>query len=219
MQTTVSTTVDVTPGSPTMLPSVADIFLFIIVIGIFTYVLHKQIQSPKATDTSSMKPNLTLLIVSLFLIALFAPSNLNIYLSDYYNSIYLIGMSWEIIGLYLGDFALSFTYFLVGLPFMFFRFVFVYYVYKYYQGHTTKKRVLISGILGELQFFLIGLAIIPIGLSNPYIAAIVSVPIPILLIAGLVILRYVPRVKGTSDWTGSDESKEWWDKKAADAEN
>ncbi|MCK4568608.1 MAG: hypothetical protein KAU48_14970, partial [Candidatus Thorarchaeota archaeon] len=139
---------DIPPSTPGIVPLVTDVFLFIVLIGLFTYILHRQSQSQKNLDTSSMKPSLTVLIVSLLLIALFGPSNLNMYLEFEREAlIYIIGMSWE-----LGGVMLSFTFFLVGLPFMFLRFVFVYQVYKYYLGTTSRKRVVITGILGELQF-------------------------------------------------------------------
>ena len=156
-----------------------------------------------------MKPSLTVLIVSLLLIALFGPSNLNMYLE--LGRIFLIGMSWE-----LGGVMLSFTFFLVGLPFMFLRLVFVYQVYKYYLGTTSRKRVLITGILGELQFPLISLLMVPVCLLNPSLAVIISIPIPVLLIAGLLILHYIPRAQGVSGWTALDEDKDWWDKEKED---
>ena len=202
-------TTDIPPSTPIIVPLVTDVFLFIVLIGLFTYFLHRQSQSQKNLDTSSMKPSLTVLIVSLLLIALFGPSNINIYLE--LGRIYLIGMSWE-----LGSFMLSFTFFLVGLPFMFFRLVFVYQVYKYYLGTTSRKRVVITGILGELQFPIISLLMIPICLSNPNLAVIISIPIPILLIAGLLMLRYIPKLKGISEWTELDEDKDWWDKEKED---
>ncbi|MCK5390775.1 MAG: hypothetical protein KAJ36_09800 [Candidatus Thorarchaeota archaeon] len=202
-------TTDIPPSTPIIDPLVMDVFLFIVLIGLFTYILQRQSRSQKNLNTSSMKPSLTVLIVSLLLITLFGPSNLNIYLE--LGRIYLIGMSWE-----LGSFMLSFTFFLVGLPFMFFRLVFVYQVYKYYLGTTSRKRVVITGILGELQFPIISLLMIPICLSNPNLAVIISIPIPILLIAGLLMLRYIPKLKGISEWTELDEDKDWWDKEKED---
>ena len=202
-------TTDIPPSTPIIDPLVMDVFLFIVLIGLFTYILQRQSRSQKNLNTSSMKPSLTVLIVSLLLITLFGPSNLNIYLE--LGRIYLIGMSWE-----LGSFMLSFTFFLVGLPFMFFRLVFVYQVYKYYLGTTSRKRVVITGILGELQFPIISLLMIPICLSNPNLAVIISIPIPILLIAGLLMLRYIPKPKGISEWTELDEDKDWWDKEKED---
>ena len=202
-------TTDIPPSTPIIDPLVMDVFLFIVLIGLFTYILQRQSRSQKNLNTSSMKPSLTVLIVSLLLITLFGPSNLNIYLE--LGRIYLIGMSWE-----LGSFMLSFTFFLVGLPFMFFRLVFVYQVYKYYLGTTSRKRVVITGILGELQFPIISLLMIPICLSNPNLAVIISIPIPILLIAGLLMLHYIPKPTGISEWTELDEDKDWWDKEKED---
>ncbi len=199
--------------TPELFLLATDIFLFAVVIGIFTYFLHRASQSQNAPDTSSMKPNLTVLVISLLLVALFGPSNINMYLElDRVAFTYLIGMSWEVVGLSFGSFLFSFTYFLVGLPFMFLRLVFVYQIFKYYLGRTSRKRVVIAGILAELQFALISLAIIPIGLSSSSLAAILSIPIPILLIVGLIMVRYIPKSQGISEWTALDEDKDWWDK-------
>jgi len=74
----------------------------------------------------------------------------------------------------------------------------------------------IAGILAELQFALISLAIIPIGLSSPSIAVILSIPIPILVIVGLIMVRYIPRSQGISEWTELDGEKDWWDKEKED---
>ncbi len=209
---------DIPPTSTlSIVPLVTDIFLFIVLIGLLTYILHRQSRSQKNLDSSSMKPSLTVLIASLLLIALFGPSNLNIYIEpESMGIIYLIGMSWEMVGLSFGNIMFSFVMFLVILPFMFLRLAFVFQVYKYYLGTTSRKRVLITGILGELQFPLISLLMVPICLSNPDLAAIISIPIPILLIAGLLMLRYIPKPKGNSEWTELDEDKDWWDKAKED---
>ncbi len=158
-------TTDIPPSTAAALPLIADIFLFIVLVGLFTYVLHRQGQSQKNLDTSSMKPSLTVLIISLLLIVLFAPSNLNIYL-ELGGILYIIGMSWQIIGLSFGSLLFSFIIFLVFVPFMFLRLVFVYQVYKYYLGIASRKRVVTVGILAELQFALISLAIIVIAALN-----------------------------------------------------
>ena len=126
-------------------------------------------------------------------------------------------MSWQIIWLSFESFMFSFIILIVFIPFMFLRLVFVYQVYKYYLGIASRKRVVTVGILAELQFALISLAIIPFGLSSPGLAAILSIPIPILLIVGLLMLRYIPKPKGISEWTELDEDKDWWDKEKKDA--
>jgi hypothetical protein len=217
MQITTTYT-SVLPGIPAPGPMIGTsligtIFIFVVTIGFFVYMLQRNIRSQKGPELSSMKPSLTLLTLSLFIIALFAPAALNIYpLGGYNSSVNLTGMSWQIMLVLGGYLMFDFFYFLVGFPFTFFRIVFVYSIYRYYLGKTTKNRVVIFGIISELQLPLIGLALIPLILSSPLMVAMYPIPIPILLIAGLLILRYVPRVKGISDWTGSDESKEWWDK-------
>jgi hypothetical protein len=214
---TITTTSGMVPPTPDLVGGMTilgTMFFFVIITGIVVYVLQRNIRSQKGPDLSSMKPSLTILITLLFIIMLFAPSDINIYPSDgYYSSFQIIGMSWQLILSPYVSFMIDFTFLLVYLPFTFFRIVFIYYIYKYYHGKTTRTRVIIAGILGELQLPLIGLALIPIILSNPVLTVMLSIPIPILLIVGLLILRIVPRPLTVSDWTGSGESKEWWDKK------
>jgi hypothetical protein len=205
-------TTDVPPNSEFgILTIAADLFLFFVVIGLFYYFLNKSSQSKKLPDTGEMKPSLSTLVLLLLLIALFAPSHLNIYPSHGHISYYLIGMCWQIIELSLAGFVFSFLFFLVGLPFTFLRLVFVYQIYKYYLGTSSKKRVVITGIIAELQLFLIGLAIIPIGLSEPLIAVVISLPIPILLLVGLVVIHSIQRTQEDTKWTGFDEEKDWWE--------
>ncbi|MCK4567325.1 MAG: hypothetical protein KAU48_08450, partial [Candidatus Thorarchaeota archaeon] len=71
-------------------------------------------------------------------------------------------------------------------------------------------------ILGELQFPLISLLMVPICLLYPSLTVMIAIPIPILLIVGLLMLRYIPKPKGISEWTELDEDKDWWDKEKKD---
>jgi len=213
---TITTTSGMVPPTPDLVGGMTilgTMFFFVIITGIVVYVLQRNIHSQKGPDLSSMKPSLTILITLLFIIMLFAPSDINIYPSDgYYSSFQIIGMSWLLILSPYFSFIINFTFFLVYIPFTFFKIVFIYYIYKYYRGKTTRRRVIITGFLGELQLPLIGLAIVPIILSNSYLTLMFSIPIPILLIVGLLILKIVPRPLTDSDWAGTGESKDWWDK-------
>jgi hypothetical protein len=116
------------------------------------------------------------------------------------------------VNLFLYDFMFSFVFFLMSIPFMFLRLVLVYYVFKYYLGTTERQRVLIIGVLSEMILPVIGLLIIPIGMTDPYIAVMLSIPIPILLFAGFLVMKLIPRPQSSSDWTGTDEGKDWWEK-------
>ena len=224
MQTTTTSTTDVYPTSPSPLifsSLVSTIFLFAVIIGLFIYVVKRNIHSQKGSDFSTLKPSLVKLITSLFIVAIFAPADILLYPGGgpFDSSIQLLGMSWQFSLLPNNYLMFDIIFFLVGFLLMFFRIVFVYYIYKYYLGNTTKKRVTIFGILGELQLPLISLAIIPFGLTNPYILLLIAVPIPILLIVGLAVLRMIPPYQVDSDWGELDESKEWWDKEASNTGN
>jgi len=197
----------ITTGIPGGTLFIADAFIIVIITLVFISIIHRRSQSLKDREIGLMKPSLSVLISSLFIIALYAPAYINIYLNFGYS--FVVGMCWQIPS--YGSFYFSILNFIVGLPFMFFRIVFVYYIYKYYLRNATLKRVIIVGILSEVQFSLFGLVFLLNAIVNPYITIIFSVPIPILFIVGLLIIRTFPRPEGTSVWTKSKESNDWWE--------
>lgn len=200
------------PGQNDLLFILMDVFIICIVIGAIIFWLHNYKKPHQGLDVSEMRLNPTTITVVMLILAILGPMAFNIYpRTGNWPLIYLIGMSWQIIGLSLADIIFSAIFFLVGLPFMFFRLVFVYQMYKYYRGLTTKKRTILVGILGEIQFPLIGLIIMPFALVNPFLAVIFSLPIPFLLVAGLVILRYVQVPQPIDGWKELDKSQDWWD--------
>ncbi|MFW9845036.1 MAG: hypothetical protein ACFFEV_10705 [Candidatus Thorarchaeota archaeon] len=219
MQTAITTTSGGYPTSPSPIPMIntsviGTVFFFVVIIGLFIYVVKRNIQSQKGSDFSTLKPNPIMLMTSIFIIALFAPSDIFIYfgLGPFDSSIQLFGMSWQFALLPDTYLMFDFIFFLVGSLLTCFRIVFVYYVYKYYLGKTTRKRVTIVGILAELQLPLISLAMLPVGLTNPFVLVLAAIPIPILLIVGLVVLRVVPPYLVPSDWEDLDDGNEWWEK-------
>lgn len=87
------------------------------------------------------------------------------------------------------------------LPLIFLRFAFVYQMLKYYKGNTTRKSVIVVGIISELQLWitLIPLYTIFVLPFNPEYFPI-YVPIPDLLITSLLLMKLRPIKEATTPW-------------------
>ncbi|MHA2116777.1 MAG: hypothetical protein ACXABM_14865 [Candidatus Thorarchaeota archaeon] len=201
------------PGAPNpLLFMLMDTLLLITIMGATIYWLHTYKKPHRGYDVSRMLLTPTAITVVMIILAILGPIAINLY--PYAGSagiFYLIGMSWQITGLGFGGVMFSALFFLVALPFTFFRLVYVYMTYRYFRGHTAKKRAAIAGILGEIQLPLIGLAIIPIGLIDPMVAVVISIPVPILLIVGLALMQFIPIPQPIDGWKELDEQQDWWD--------
>ncbi|KXH71134.1 MAG: hypothetical protein AM326_12015 [Candidatus Thorarchaeota archaeon SMTZ-45] len=100
--------------------------------------------------------------------------------------------------------------FIGNLPVTFLRLVFVYQIYKLYQGRTTRKRTMLVGAASELQMAIIGIlgAIIPVfSLSSR-----LFIPLPILFLAALVTIKVVPPLEVSTPWKNPEDSESWWAK-------
>lgn len=200
--------------APDILAITVDMCLFIVLIGFILHIWHSRGKPFDSLDTSKMKiapPYITLILL---VVALFAPAYLGIYIQNdeslYFN---LFGMTYQISVLNLSDAFFGVIFFLFGGLFMCLKLVFVYQIYKFYLHRTTRSSVVNWGILSELQFTLISLAILPFGLVTPSIAVLIPIPIPILLITGLLLLRFVPRPERKPGWMELEEEKDWWEKR------
>lgn len=119
-------------------------------------------------------------------IAIFTPFGMSIATTHY--SI-LIVTSTLMIDFQNGPTHLSFGLEFIELmaPFTILRFVFVLQMFRYYRGNSTRKRTLIVGAIAEPLLWIS----IPYFLLNPSNTEI-SVPLPFLLIAGVLLLWKYP---------------------------
>ncbi len=107
--------------------------------------------------------------------------------------------------------------FLGNLPITFLRFVFVYQMYRLYEGRTTRKRTLLVGAASELQVATIGImgAIMPVfSLMSRFF-----IPLPILFLAVLSIIRLVPPCEVTKPWETPEDAESWWEQSSKDEES
>ncbi|MGY5865369.1 MAG: hypothetical protein RTV41_12260 [Candidatus Thorarchaeota archaeon] len=202
------------PSEPNaLLFTLMDMLLLIAFMAATVYWLHTYKKPHRGYDVSGMLLTPTAITTVMIILAILGPLSINLYpFGGPAGLFYLTGMSWQISGLGFGSVMFSVFFFLVVFPFTFFRLVYVYMIYKYFRGQTTKKRAVLAGILGEVQLPLIGLAIIPIGLVDPMIAVIITIPVPILLIVGLVLIQLVQIPQPIDGWKELDGTQDWWNK-------
>ncbi len=210
----------VVPPSP--VPSPSSLALELMIIGAFiaaaVYLIHRHdLSSPvegQVAEGARVKP--WMITTIMFILAFFGPMSLNIYpeIGPFDSgSIYIFSMTYQILSLYTLDivvFDLSIVMATLLLSFM--RPVFVYQLSRYFKGKTTRGRTIVVGIISELQLTLItGLFMLgsPMG-----IVYMIAVPIPILLLLGLVSMWLVPVPELAVPWKELDDPKAWWEKES-----
>ena len=116
-------------------------------------------------------------------------------------------------GYFLPNFIFDPFMLIASLPFAVMRPVFAFMMMRAYQGKTTGRRALLSGLIAEIQFplFFYGISLISF-MAYPYPASFpLLVPIPILIIVGLIIVRAFPPDATPTKWSEEDQEKSWWE--------
>ena len=83
------------------------------------------------------------------------------------------------------------------------RLFFVRQMYRCYEGRTSKRATAIVGLLSELQVLVPYLFMLQ-GPSIPYVSLVA--PVPLLFLAGLLLLITVPPPKDVQTWIGKIDS-------------
>ncbi len=83
------------------------------------------------------------------------------------------------------------------------RLAFVWQMYKCYKGRTSKRATATVGLLSELQILVPFLFMLQ-GPSTPYLTLVA--PVPLLFLAGLLLLITVPPPKDVQTWIGKIDS-------------
>ncbi|MFW9913153.1 MAG: hypothetical protein ACFFEU_11810 [Candidatus Thorarchaeota archaeon] len=172
-------------------------------------------------EQSQTSSNLGMYLAGLAVIAFLGPAAFihSSYAGIPYPLIQIMAMSWLLSG---GDreptlmIALTQPYYLLAAQLMTFpRLVFAYMISRLYNEKTTMKRVVCIGIIAEL--WLPAIYYIPFLLQATMAPSTVGgvtiiIPIPILLVAGLYLLRKKPTKGLPVAWAEDDCSEDWWDK-------
>lgn len=207
-----SPVIPTSPGPGTLSFIMWDPLIIFAAICAIIYFLHYYKKPHMGLDLSKMSVKPPTITTVMLVIAIFGPVSVNIYLEGGLGSnIYLTGMTWQIIGLNLYNVMFGVAFFLVSLPFTFLRLVFVYQVYRYFCGLASRRNTILIGVLAEIQFPLIGLIMMPFAIGSPSIAVVLAVPVPLLLIVGVIFLRYVPIPQPIDGWKELDKGPDWWE--------
>ena len=97
-----------------------------------------------------------------------------------------------------------------NLPGAILKFVFVLQMYRFYQGSSSKKTTLLIGIAAELLPILMFL---PTSIASNQI----PIPIPILLLSGLLLIYLSPPISNLGTWKSLEEPKAWNSDSSSDA--
>jgi hypothetical protein len=83
------------------------------------------------------------------------------------------------------------------------RLIFAYMLQRYYEGNTTRARTLLMGLLSELQIIVLSILVIYLRGLFPLGSYIqVALPIPLLLVLGLILLMIHEEQEPTEPWEG-----------------
>lgn len=103
--------------------------------------------------------------------------------------------------IYLSSTTTPWSIFFTFEIFLLFRFVYVWQLYKYYQGDTSRKNAVLAGLVAEMPILLMAGYRILIGLGGPQQINLFIVPLPVFLIVGIILLLMLPPSETVKDWT------------------
>jgi hypothetical protein len=96
-------------------------------------------------------------------------------------------------------------------PFLLFRIASVYQIVRYYQGKTTKGRARIGAFIADAPILIV--FVFYLFLGGMVVGTVLNLPLPIMMIVGLLLIWRYPLYEPTVPWEGSDDFKPWWDEK------
>lgn len=190
-------------GPPQLFILFLNILIVVFVCYLLVYWIHNRKTTISLNDSKERRVSVRTVTTLLAVIALVSPVSINIYPHEVYGYLSnLMGMTWMMINMNFWDIAIDPLIILSGLSLTFMRLVFVYQMHRYLLGRTTRKRTIIVGILSELQ---IAIMTLPVFLILSLLGTFelifgFFIPIPVLLLVGLIIMRVVPTSKIESPW-------------------
>lgn len=200
-----------TPDPAIMSIMLLNILIFILIVVYAAYWLYKhgtttseQDESPKA-QIAKIGPALLLILT------VTAPISFNIYINpERAPIVYVMGLWWMSIGISFTDVMFDPTLLLAGIPFAIPKFAFIYMIHRYLLGETTRRRVLLIGIISETPIPILGLIadLLYLGGFVSITDIMIFIPIPLLLILGVLIVRFIPPLVKEKSWLEHVEAEE-----------
>jgi hypothetical protein len=180
-------------------------------------------------------PNPQLVGLLMGVVALVAPYGFTYYPSFRFPEVNIFAVMWMLWVSTTGWYFEVTNYLVLPLEFLFqlmmiifyligIRILFAYQTMRYFQGKTTRKRLIILGVIAELPMAALLLMdtlqfiILTILGVDVYIGSTYPIPIPCMLVIGILLLRYFP-APGESDWDLKRETRKWWLKTKPESTN
>ena len=89
------------------------------------------------------------------------------------------------------------------------RMTFVWQMYRHYRGIVSRRGVLLIGIIAELQMVFFAITTFSYDWIMPSFERSIMIPVPTLLLAGILFLRILPPIESSSDpWDTHPETIE-----------
>ena len=172
-----------------------------------------------ATPTIKDKPvNPTVVGILMALVALLTPIG---FFASGYDGLYisLIAILWSFSSSSFSTILVTadITTLIMSMPFGFLRLAYAYQMVRLYKGRTTKKRTLTLGIVSELPFMILFIPFVIIWLLDQHGSVALGGPTLILLIVGILIVRFRPPPESPETWAEISEEKSWWTKESTNA--
>ena len=181
-------TVPPTPDPNQVLSNWGIIILIIASIVAIILWVYK-IGFPEIEKGQTIKPQIGVTV--LVLLAIFGPEAIRISADSMGSPEIVLTTMWiTVINIVLAGDGFNLSFFFVAIPLTTLRLVFPVMVYRYYRGMTSRKSVIVTGLLVELPMLLFG------------------IPLLLLLIVGLIMLGLLPVPRGTTRWPDSEGSEQ-----------
>jgi hypothetical protein len=142
----------------------------------------------------------------MIVLALAAPWSLSISSHEFQTDYYFTALLWRGDLGYFRLFSLN-HFFDMFLPFLCLRLVPALQMISYYRGNSTRRRTALIILIGDGIFLPGNLVALITSFSFP---GWLVVPLPIQMIAGLLILWKTPIPEPTKPWREQKESTDWW---------
>lgn len=192
---------------------ISELMIISTIVGTAVYLIHRH-DSPipeEMRDKGAARVRPWMISTVMLILAFLGPVSLNVYTGGFMAETPVVfSWTWQLTGssILLFDVVLA----MVASLFVFMRPVFAYQLAKYYKGRTTRQRTVIVGVISEFQMTIITGLILLYLLANPITTFVfmIAVPIPILLLVGIIFILFVPVPEKVDSWKELDESQEWW---------
>jgi hypothetical protein len=191
------------PGPDPLIFSIVmlNVLVFILFVAYSAYWLYSKSESHFDQDPSMKRMIARVTPAVLLIVAITAPVSINVYYDpERLPLVYVMGLWWMSIGLSLTDVLIEPLSLLGGIPLAIPRLAFVYMVHRFLMGETTGKRVVIVGLVSELPIPILALIVDFFQFLNASQEFMVFIPVPFLLIVGLLVVRFIPPLPREKSW-------------------